>query len=184
MDEPNPLHPQEPGDTDLMRQIRDGNRDAFETLIRRHQRGLMNFFRRMGAHTDAEDLVQITFLKVFQYRFNYREKAKFTTFLYTLARHAWIDGLRKSKRREELMAEWGQWEDVADTASAARPGLHMDTQEALNRLPEKWRSVVVMGICQGLPYAEIASILNIPVGTVKSRMFMALQRLKESFDGH
>ena len=97
--------PDAPSDFELMRRTREGDRDAFAALIRRHQPPLVNFFYRMGAYSDAEDLAQTTFLKPFEYRFRYRETAKFTTFLYTLARHAWIDGFRKSQRRDAYVEE-------------------------------------------------------------------------------
>jgi len=172
----------EPGDFELMRRVREGDREAFEVLIRRHQQGLMNFFARMGAYTDAEDLAQKTLLKVFEYRFRYRETAKFTTFLYTLARHAWIDGLRRKKRRDAYTDGLRQDECLADTASAGRAAVSMDAQAALEALPQRLRSVVVLGICQGLAYEDVARILKIPTGTVKSRMFVALRRMREFFD--
>jgi RNA polymerase sigma-70 factor (ECF subfamily) len=75
-------------DRDLMGMVKLGQREAFEILVCRYQRALLNFFSRMGANIgDAEDMVQETFLRVFKYRFKYRPLAKFTTFLYTLARH-------------------------------------------------------------------------------------------------
>jgi len=173
---------EEAGDAELMRCVQRGERSAFEILIRRHQQGLMNFFRRLGAYNEAEDLVQNTFVRLFHYRLKYRETAKFTTFLYTLARHTWIDGFRKRKRRDQLTEAWRQEAEAADHASAQRPRSRLDAEAALARLPEKLRGVVVLGICQGMPYEEVAEILDIPVGTVKSRIFAALQRLKEFFD--
>ena len=170
-------------DAELMRRTRDGDREAFATLIRRHQQGLVNFFHRLGAHNDAEDLAQTAFLKLFEYRFRYRETAKFTTFLYTLARHAWIDGYRRSKRREAYADERRAAGEELDTASAVRAHAKLDAEAALEQLPEKLRSVVVMGICQDMSYEDIGAILRIPVGTVKSRMFNALRKMKEYFDG-
>lgn len=172
----------EMGDADLMELVRAGRKEAFECLVRRHQQPLLNFFCRMGAYTDAEDLVQETFVRLFGYRDRYRPSAKFTTFLYTIARHAWLDLLRKSKKREALQERMRIEADPAHDGGMGRARLSMDTQAALRRLPEKLRSVVVLSFYQGLRYEEIAGVLNIPAGTVKSRMFIALDRLKEMLD--
>ncbi|OGV41602.1 MAG: hypothetical protein A2X46_03720 [Lentisphaerae bacterium GWF2_57_35] len=168
-------------DFELMDQIKEGVQESFAILIRRHQDSLLNFFRRLGANNDAEDLVQETFLKLFRYRFEYRPSAKFTTFLYTLARHAWADRWRKTERRERL---YGLLESEAcetDDGCMSPTRARLDAQEALKRLPDKLRMVLVMSLYQGLNYEEIAQALDIPLGTVKSRVFTALNRLKELF---
>jgi RNA polymerase sigma-70 factor, ECF subfamily len=166
-------------DPELMRLVGTGDQDAFVVLIRRHQQPLLNFFRRLGAYNDAEDLVQETFLRVFRYRFKYRPVAKFTTFLYTVARHAWADGLRKAMRREALCERAATELPASDDSAGKRLHAAMDAQTALEQLSEKLRVVIVMSLYQGLKYDEIAGILDIPVGTVKSRMFTALSKLKE-----
>lgn len=167
-------------DEALMQGTADGDPSAFTALVRRHQDPLLNFFRRVGAYTDAEDLVQETLVRVFNYRARYRPTAKFTTFLYTVARHAWLDSLRKAKRRESLAENLKKEEgSETDDGGMHRLALKMDAQEALSRLPEKMRSVVVLSLYQGLRYDEIAAVLKIPPGTVKSRMFHALNQLKE-----
>lgn len=168
-------------DETLMGRAAGGDQAAFVMLIRRHQEALMNFFRRMGAYTDDEDLAQETFVRLFNYRAKYKPTAKFTTFLYTIARHAWLDQLRKAKRKEAfeevLEAEYSE-----NDGGMARMVVRMDAEAALGRLPEKLRSVVVLSLYQGLRYEEISSVLDIPTGTVKSRMFNALSRLKEIMD--
>jgi RNA polymerase sigma-70 factor (ECF subfamily) len=167
-------------DAELMRLVREGSQDAFAELVRRYQDPLLNFFRRMGAPTDgAEDLVQETFLRVFGYRRKWRPTGKFTSFLYVLARHAWAD-------RGRRLARWPSTDTdaVARAASSGkdaseRAAARMDVDEALGGLSEKLRLVVVMSVCQGMEYREIAEALKIPIGTVKSRMHLAMGRLKE-----
>jgi RNA polymerase sigma-70 factor (ECF subfamily) len=166
-------------DPELMRLLAAGDQDAFAALIRRHQRSLLNFFLRLGAYGEAEDLTQETFLRVFRYRFKYRPVAKFTTFLYTIARHVWADGLRKAMRREAVCERAAAELPTGDNRANERPHAAMDAQTALDQLSEKLRVVVVMSLYQGLKYEEIAGILDVPVGTVKSRMFTALNQLKE-----
>jgi RNA polymerase sigma-70 factor, ECF subfamily len=169
-------------DAELMQRIKDGDQDAFLQLVRRYQGPLLNFFFRLGAYSDEEDLVQDTFLRVFSYRFRYKPVAKFTTFLYTLARHAWADSMRKAQRRENLSERISNEWPVSDDGAMNRISAKLDAQTALSKLSEKTRAVVVMSLYQGLKYEEISAILQIPVGTVKSRMFVALNQLKEILD--
>lgn len=172
----------EPSDIELMKRARAGDQEAFAALIRRHQAPLLNFFRRLGAYREAEDLAQEVFVRLYRWRERYVERAKFTTFLYTLARHAWADHGRRAARRERI-AERAKTElpDVDDGAWP-RVAARLDAQQALARLPEKLRVVLVMSLYQGLRYEEIAEALGIPQGTVKSRVFLALRRLREMFD--
>jgi RNA polymerase sigma-70 factor (ECF subfamily) len=165
----------------LMALAAEGSQEAFAALVERHQRPLLNFFMRMGASTHAEDLAQETFVRLWKYREKYKPEARFTTFLYTLARHAWLDSAR-SRRRFALFTARYQEEMPAFTDGGIgemRKGL--DIRAALDHLPPRLREVLVLAVLQQLPYGEIAEILEIPVGTVKSRVFTALQMLKESF---
>lgn len=171
-----------PDDRDLMLRVCAGDRDAFTELVRRHQRPLMNFFRRSGVNRDVEDLVQQTFLRLYRYRDRYTPRAKLTTFLYLLARQVWVDELRRHARRERLRR------GLTDEAEPfAPPDLQpergdLDVDRAVAALPEGLRLVVVMGVYQEMPYADIAAALNIPVGTVKSRMFNALRQLRQTLE--
>ncbi len=170
-------------DPDLMKRAAAGRPEAFETVVRRHQKPLLNFFRRMGAsYSEAEDMVQETFLRLFDYRFRYRPLAKFTTFLYRLASHVRVDGLRKLQRQPRT-SELSEASGARKESPAAGIGAKLDIQAAIDRLSEKLRPVVVMAYFQGLRYREIAKALGIPQGTVKSRMFLALQELKEALKG-
>ncbi len=173
---------EEPDDFELMNRIKNNDQAAFLALVHRHQSSLVNFFHRLGAYTDAEDLVQETFLRLFKYRLKYQPAAKFTTFLYMLARHAWADGLRKQKKQEDISERV-----VTEAASVNRVETHgaqmsMDAQAALDVLPEKLRVVLVMSFYQGLRYEDIAEILGVPVGTVKSRVSLAMGRMREAFN--
>lgn len=166
-----------------MLRVRSRNdREAFAVLVTRHQKMLLNFFVRSGVYHDCEDLVQQTFLRLYRYRDRYVATAKFTTFLFLLARQVWIDELRRRKRHERLKESLAaephpEFVDAAQ-ASMGESG-DMDLARALARLPENLRQVVELGVYQELPYAEVSKILGIPVGTVKSRMFNALAKLRE-----
>lgn len=157
-----------------------GQREAFEQLVRRHQQPLLNFFLRSGVDWDAEDLVQQTFIRLYGYRQRYRPRAKFTTFLYLLARQVRIDELRRRRRQKRLREQAREQAELAAAAApaAADVGFSDELQQALGRLSPRHREVVVLGVLQELEYAEIARILKIPAGTVKSRMFNGLRDLR------
>ena len=168
-------------DAALMCRVRVDDRDAFAVLVKRHQKMLLNFFARSGVQYDCEDLVQQTFLRLYRYRERYTPTAKVTTFLFLLARQVWIDELRRRKRQERLAAGLAanpHPEHVEPVAADAGASGSMDLEQALASLPEGLRQVVELGVYQDLPYAEVAEILAIPVGTVKSRMFNALAKLR------
>lgn len=168
-------------DADLMQRVRGDDRDAFAVLVRRHEKMLLNFFVRSGVQYDCEDLVQQTFLRLYRYRSRYVPTAKVTTFLFLLARQVWIDELRRRKRHERLVAGLAaepQPTTVDAEAAEATASGEMDLERALAALPEGLRQVVELGVYQDLPYTEVGTILGIPVGTVKSRMFNALAKLR------
>jgi RNA polymerase sigma-70 factor, ECF subfamily len=170
-------------DAALMLGVAAGSDEAFAALIRRHQGALLNFFGRMGAHLDGDDLVQETFVRVFRYRARYRPTARFTTFLYVLARHVWADRCRKVMRRERLTAWLSADASIREEApAAARPGEDLDLQAALARLSPKLKETLVLNIYQGLRYQEIAEVLGVPLGTVKSRINLALNAMRSLLD--
>jgi RNA polymerase sigma-70 factor (ECF subfamily) len=127
-------------------------------------------------------LAQETFVRLFKYRDRYEPRARFTTFLYLLARQVRVDLLRRATRHEEGLASYAA--ATADPGENRGPTLDRieQAQSALKALPETLRSVVVLGILQELRYEEISAILEIPVGTVKSRMFYALRQLRETLN--
>ena len=166
-----------------MQRACQGDREAFAAIVRRHQRPLLNFFRRCGVQTDAEDLVQQTFIRLYRYRDRYTPSAKLTTVLYLLARQVWIDELRR-RRRTERLRKGLEAEPPPEHTPGTQPkhGRSMDVEAALAALPEGLRAVIVMGIYQGMAYADIGAALKIPVGTVKSRMFNALRLLRRMME--
>ena len=148
---------------------------------RKFEEKLLNFFWRQGvSHSEGEDLVQETYLRLWNYRAQYKPTAKLSTFLFMLARQVRIDALRRSARRERREQEWGRQLPAAE--APANAGEREDVRWAVSRLPEAQREVVELGMLQDLPYAEVGEILGVPVGTVKSRMHNALKKLKEMLD--
>ena len=154
--------------------------DEMMAEARKFEPKLLNFFWRQGvSHFEGEDLVQETYLRLWKYRREYEPTAKLSTFLFLIARQVRVDALRRQTRRERREESWGK-----DLPSAQPPDAceREDVRWALARLSEPLRDVVELGIFQDLPYAEVAKVLGIPVGTVKSRMSNAIKKLKEVMD--
>ncbi|MDA3925803.1 MAG: RNA polymerase sigma factor [Kiritimatiellae bacterium] len=166
-------------DESLMERVRDfDDRMAFEELVKRHQKKILNFFYRCCVQYDKEDLVQQTFLRLYHYRLKYKKSAKLTTFLFLLARQVWIDELRKRKRIERLKSQFTKDSAKSSKSQNSASDARFDVGSALAKLSDDMRMVVELGVYQGLAYREIAEILKIPEGTVKSRMFNALRKLR------
>ena len=144
---------------------------------KKYEKNLLNFFWRQGvSYIEGEDLLQETYLRLWKYRDEYKETAKLSTFLFILARQVRIDALRRSERRQRREDGWQQ--ERGDTVEAKIP-VREDVRWAVEQLSEPLRDVIELGVFQDLPYAEISQILDVPVGTVKSRMSNALKKLKE-----
>ena len=142
---------------------------------------LLDFFSRMGVpRGDGEDFVQETFLRLWNYRDRYRPTAKLSTFLFTLARQVRIDAIRSRAQSEKREHIWS--EERGEIQLPPNFGEREEVRQAVQRLTEPLREVVELGVFQDMPYAEIAEVLSVPVGTVKSRMFNALKKLKEIFN--
>ena len=172
-------------DAELMQLSAKGSELAFSELVRRYQDVLLNFFLRSAvSFSDGQDLAQRTFLRLWRYRKKYRAgEAKFTTFLFMLARQESIDFFRAETRRhaqEEALAQAAEQVPAAGTgASEAGEAV----RRAMRRLTPALREAVELVVFQDLPYAEAGEVLGVPLGTVKSRIFNALKKLKEHL-GH
>ena len=171
---------QEDPDVLLMLEVAKGCESAFAQIVGRHQNALLNFFVRMGALSHGEDLVQETFVRLFRYRQRYRPTARFSAFLYHLARNVWADHGRKIVRMDRLAADYGQ--HLCEPAQSKPSGRALDLEQALQQLSPKLREVIVLNVLQGLRYQEVADVLGIPLGTVKSRINLALAALREFLD--
>lgn len=179
-------------DGELMVAFNEGDQEAFALLYDRHARALVNFFYKMCYDRAlAEDLTQDTFLKLLRFRGKYRPEASFKTFLYTVARNLWIDRHRSQKAAPKTVSAEIRAQEEGSTlgeALEAAPDSPADrlagreaadiVRQALLDLPEGQRVVFLMAEAQGLKYREISQILEIPVGTVKSRMNAAITRLR------
>lgn len=183
-------------DSELMERFRDGDEEAFRTLAQRFQRPLVNFFYRLTwDRFTAEDYAQEVFARIVRARARYRPRAKFRTWLFRIAKNYWIDRYREGKNAPRMSSldqpigqDQGKPLTLEDTVEGPSPRpddevrrkeIGEAVKEAVKRLSEEQRLVFVLSENQGLKYAEIAEVLEIPVGTVKSRMHSAMHRLRE-----
>ena len=178
---PSPASAQDPSDAEdraLMLRAAAGDDGAFSALVRKHGNAVANFFARNGVYRDVEDLAQLAFLKLHRARRGYKPTAKFTTFLYLLARQVLVDHVRASQRRAKLHEEAGKELDKVQPAPRFR-GEGQDAEAALDGLSPALRETVVLVVMQGLAYNEAADVLGVPLGTVKSRVNAALRQMKD-----
>lgn len=185
----------EESDEALLSAYRDGNIRAFETLLGRYRRPLFNVvLRTVRDRGRAEEIYQDVWTKVVERSGEFRGDAKFSTWLYTIARNSCIDTLRKQKHRDhaslEAMRSEGGTTSLHDRLSDGAPStdqladgglLRVRIVQAVEALPDEQREVFVLRQVQGLAFSEIAEVVGASPNTVKSRMRYALERLRDSF---
>lgn len=180
----------------LMVRYQRGDRHAFAALVRRYKRPIFNFvLRQLRDPTASEDVTQEVFLRVVQSASEFKHEARFTTWLYTIARNLTIDHLRKRRLRahpsldqpRERGDESGRAmiDSVADRhprSSVERTAVSTEVGsrivDAVEALPDEQREVFMLRELANLPFKEIAAITGVPENTVKSRMRYALDRLQ------
>jgi RNA polymerase sigma-70 factor (ECF subfamily) len=178
-----------PSDEELIERFQKGDVYAFEQIVHRYKDPLLNFvYHFLGDRIDAEDVVQETFLRVYRNKHLYRNIAKFSTWIYTIASNLAKTELRRRKRRRlfsiSQTGDDNKGYDIPDTLQTADFQVDSNMKEAFIRkeieaLPVKFREVVVLRDIDELSYEEISDILKIPIGTVKSRVNRARLRLQK-----
>jgi RNA polymerase sigma-70 factor, ECF subfamily len=179
---PGPSPPFEPTDAELIERFRSGHADSFATLVSRHERRVYNLaYRMLGRSEDARDAAQEAFLSCYRHIASFRGEAAFTTWLHRITVNACYDALRKRPPDPSPLSEIPEpapARDHADQAVAA-----VDVQRALLRIPPEFRGVLVLHDIQGLPYEDVAEALEIPLGTVKSRLHRGRVALARALAG-
>jgi len=190
----------ERSDEELLTEYRQtGTRRAFEELVHRYERELYSYLRRyLGDATTAEDAFQATFLQVHLKREQYDTERKFRPWLYTIATNQAIDAQRRNKRHRMVSLDRRNEQENGDeignllellASSEPAADANIESGErrewirsAVQDLPETLRTALVLVYYQGLKYREAADVLQIPVGTVKSRLHAAILRLHEAWN--
>ena len=169
-------------DEDLVLQSQNGSKSAFEGLVRNHQQMVHALtFRMTGSPADAEDLAQETFLRAYEQIGSFNERAKFSTWLYSIAVHACLNWRRDEARRFQAYthcAEEVRAQSAQAGITAPENEMVQRTQAALLKLPAKQRAAIVLTVYDGLNHAEAAKVLRCPETTVSWRVFAAKRKLK------
>lgn len=173
------------GDSDdatLVAAAQGGDRDALETLLRRHHDRVYALCRRMtGNDADARDATQEALIAIVRGLHRFDGRAAFTTWSYRVATNACLDELRRRRRRPEPVdAVVEPWDDAPSFDDGIVTKSAID--DALAGLPEQYRAVVVLRDQMGLEYTEIADVLGVPIGTVRSRLARGRAALAQRLD--
>ena len=177
-------------DVSLMQRAAEGDHAAFEELVCRHQHAVVGTVAKMlGNASEAEDIAQQVFVRLWKSAPRYKPTAKFTTFLFTITRNLVFNETRRRQRRKEHSLEEQEEEHHRQMPGSeeVRPDaqvLQSEMQEAVDRaiaeLPEKQRLAVVLRRYEHMPYEEIARVLELSVSAVKSQLFRARTALREA----
>jgi RNA polymerase sigma-70 factor, ECF subfamily len=181
---------QQPSDEDLVAAVLAGDRERFAGLVERYQGRLINYlFRLLRNADDAHDLAQEVLVKVYQVLDRYDPQYRFSTWLFRIAQNAAIDQIRR--RRLKLVSlrqdaddgegrDWdlpsGERSPYANLRNRERGGA---IQRAIDSLPWEYRELILLRHYGELPYEDIARLKQMPLGTVKNKLFRGRQMLKE-----
>jgi len=158
---------------------------AFETLVGRHQNRIYRMALQMlNTEEDAWDVSQEIFIKVYNARHSYVKDAKFTTWLYRIANNAIIDRLRQFQRAQRVVSMDDNLPEPKSNDRSTHHHLVLEEtkkqmSEALYKLSERQRSMVILKYYEGCSVKEIAEVFNCATGTVKATLFQAIKHLKE-----
>ena len=173
----------------LIKKFQEGDVGAYNQLVNRFKDRLLNFIYRFVNDLDlAEDLVQDTLLKLYTHKDSYQEIAKFSTWLYTIAANLARTELRKKKRRKtfsvtELSRDDREFiiasSDVDPSEDLSSQNFEKSVQRALAELPNDFKTIIILRDIQELSYDEISKIVDVPLGTVKSRINRGRVKLQQ-----
>jgi len=183
-------------DEQLVTEVKSGNKDAFEKIVERYYKNVLNFiFHFLGDKQLAQDLSQECFLKLFQSIGSFRGESELKTFIYSIAKNLCFEYRRKAKGQPNLV-ELFEFNSDPNKVKDSRREVMVDLAsnpldniikketlslifEAISSLPLEQKLVFILSEQQNLSYADIAKILKCPVGTVASRKWQAVKSLKE-----
>jgi RNA polymerase sigma-70 factor, ECF subfamily len=179
-------------DAALMVRFCQGDESAFDTLVEKHKAPILNYiYRQIGNLDEAEDIAQTVFVQVYKSAERYEPSAKFTTWLFTIARNLCLNEFRRRQRHPvQSIHETGNEDSEFEErqfidASARSPALEISEKElqehilmAIQKLPENQRTAVLLCRYEGLPYEDIAKVLEISVSATKSLLHRARETLK------
>ena len=184
-------------DVEMVRAVLGGDPEAYRVLVERYERRIYHVvYGMVRSQEDARDLAQDCFVKAFQNLHRFRLESKFYTWLCRIAMNLSIDHLRKMKHRthaafddERGASEGAQVVRLSSrrdnpSENVARQQVYRQIMDAVESLPDDQKQVLVLRELEDMPYREIADILDIPEGTVMSRLYYARRRLQELLSEH
>ncbi len=165
-------------DEKLILRFQEGDINAYNELVKRYKDRLLNFvFRYFNNVEQAEDVVQDTLIKLYTHANYYKNIAKFSTWIFTIAKNNALTELRKNKRKrtDSLYTDDGRFLDIGSKEESLESKVQNEIaidqlNKFLDQIPENFRIAVVLRDFQELSYEEISKILEIPIGTIKSRI--------------
>ncbi|MEW5795394.1 MAG: sigma-70 family RNA polymerase sigma factor [Candidatus Zixiibacteriota bacterium] len=168
-------------DFTLMRAIQKGDMVAFNAMVNRYKDRLMNVIGRMlASQEEAEDIVQETFVRVYQHRQSFNFQHCFSTWIYTIGLNLARNELRKRRRFKFFEISELQGNEKEFAVDPKLPSRLPDMlNEAVDTLPRKYREAFLLRDIEEMPYEEVARVLDVPLGTVKSRVNRARLMLRE-----
>tara|TARA_B100001250_G_scaffold412640_1_gene444424 strand:- start:250 stop:819 length:570 start_codon:yes stop_codon:yes gene_type:complete len=172
-------------ESQLVASAQQGNRDALEQLLEHYYDFVFSICRRVtGNINDANEATQETLISVVRNIASFKSTAKFSTWVYRIATNASLDEIRRKSRKPTT--EFNEETVIAKTTPSLEDSIidSIDIDIALQRLPEEFRIVLVLRDQLGTSYEEIGEILDVPSGTVKSRIARARQKMKEEILGN
>ena len=172
----------------LISRFQSGDENAYIELVNRYKDRLTNFvFYFLKDEEHSEDIVQETFIRLYEKKHYYKEIAKFSTWIYTIARNLANTELRKKSRTKIMyLSQMSNYKKDYDLKSSD-PELNKNIENeflmkeihaAIDKLPENYKSVIILRDIQGLDYEQISNIIGVPLGTVKSRINRARLQLQ------
>jgi len=178
-------------DGELIETAIRGGEDSFEELVRRYQRPITGYIYRMLNNYDASlDVTQEVFIKVYNSLERYSSEYKFSTWLYRIAHNAAIDYMRRNSVNQQSIETEnadGTYQLQIESAQPnpeqerERSELRTEIETVVKCLPQVYRELILLRHAQDLSYDEIAEITNLPLGTVKNRLFRAREMMREIF---
>ncbi len=167
-------------DIELVRHSQSGSREAFSELIRRHQHLVYNVaYRFMRDATLAEDMAQESFVKAYRLLKGFRGDCSFTTWLYRVTATTCLTEINKRKRRKEVELTPESGGNLCSTGhKPAERDLKEQIRRCVTRLSDRYATIVTLYYLKGTSYDEIAQVMDVPLGTLKTWMFRARKQLR------
>ncbi len=179
-------------DSEVMLRVKKGEIDAFNQILERYQRPIINFvYRFVGRREEAEEIAQEVFLRIYLARGRYRPKAKFSTYIYRIAKNLSLNALRKKRPQivsldkpisgedREIEREFPNSHQISPAEALERKEIRARVKKALDSLPNPQKTAIILNRYNDLSYEKIGKIMKLSTSAVKSLLHRAKENLKE-----